>query len=905
MSDARTSRQLEWRLAEFQKAGPRESQVLDPTSAGAAQLRDLGRDVEILFGRVMDAIPYANTYKVLPERGLSVITCSYMTPGPNGAMGVRAVSAVAPGAHVWFLYHRDINYGVILGVESYFMTNPQQALSDYIYVGSRSGLHRDSAHSFPWRTNTRGLGDWSAGTPFDSTLSGEWGGMTRTGLRMIVDDYMAQIGAGEACGLYAYLWDQLCRLVGINLQIRSNCFEWEALDDESEHYEVRGHSTYPWETLGAGRRPPPGALYVTHSAKDTEIAEPWYGAVEPHHDDQMAVRRSLAFQGYLGQGGKRLVQAPTDGDIWSFGAPGGLASVFEEQLTLSGTYALRAAKSVIISRRPFIPKLYQKKRPEDKNGDTPENYKASSSFGGGPDHVVTGKIAIHTDYERNLARHAGVSDMMSYVFNWEAVHPFFYHQNEWHLGEESDTELGSTQAPSFGPLVAHGRMYIDGLNGSTLDIDHRYRTVDYALANSYFTLLDDGGVAIGDGYGSEIRMTGGSLHLTAPGDVWAKAGRNVGSWGGRDIVLRGGNCVDIAANKKDVRIKAEQHLWAVAGNGGGNGLLLLESQGTGIEYDFDASGDDPKIGEKAEAAGIVLRTAHGNIVNWGQEIYLRTGGGKVAEGNITLDASRGKKDLITNSNAVIHYMQPDAGSGRYDAFYKRPNDNVEQIQVKHAHAFTSSYTLLDSYLAVLGFLAVDGKYYGNDWIYLDTGHIATADSPDFDYLVPSIEPESFQEYFDQLHDAARELRDALQDAYQSYMIEQWYDDKRGGNKEVMRICEFSFRTSQQCRTLVDDQLHFRFFEDRWQQMDRLSHDIALKWAEHWSETQGLDTAAYPGERALRHPESYIEMPLTIFDPNTGTANARGTGAQPAACYANPTYGQPSPSAMNFNYRVLE
>ena len=249
---ARRARQLEWNLAELNETG-RERPASDPTASKPAQNRNLGHGPEILFGRVVDCIPYVGCYKVMPERGLSVITCTYLTPGPNGIIGARAVSSIPPGAHVWFLYHRDLNYGVILGTESYFMTKGSAALSDYIYPGGRSGLHRDPAHGFPFVLNTRGIGDWSAGKPFDATMGGEWGAIVETGLRILLDSFMVQMGVSESCGFTAFLWDNLCRMSGINLQIRSNAFEHEALHDTGEHFELVSHCIYPWETLGWGR----------------------------------------------------------------------------------------------------------------------------------------------------------------------------------------------------------------------------------------------------------------------------------------------------------------------------------------------------------------------------------------------------------------------------------------------------------------------------------------------------------------------------------------------------------------------------------------------------------------------------------------------------------------------------
>lgn len=898
------ARQLEWASAEFQ-TDLRGQQIADPLAASVGQLRSLSRDVELMFGRVVDGMPYVGTYKVLPERGLSVITCCHTPSGPNSAIGVRANSSIPAGARVWFIYHRNLHHGVIIAVMPDFGTRANLALSDYIYIGSRTGLHRDSAYSFPWRTKTRGIGDWShGGSPFDGTTGGEWCMMSKTGLRVFVDDYMAQLSAGEACGVTCFIYDQLCRLAGINLQIRSNCYEWESLDDESELYDVLGRSVYPWESMGATKQGI--GISEKFGPEQTEIKQPWYGAIEPIQPNQMPVRRRVEYYGYLGQGGKRIVQVPNAGGLWAYGSAPGLTSVFEENIALSGAYSLRSAKSMIWSKRPLIPKIYQKSRPEDAQGDKSENYKASSAFGSGPEHKITGnlKTDVTGDIEPHLVRHCGAPDLVSYIFNWEGVHPFWYHKRDWHVGEEGESDLGGqVPPPQFGTLRGHGKMYTPDPPTTSLNVDHRYNSVEYALTNTYLVFLEDGGVALADGYGSEIRMTGGHIHMTAPGDVYSKAGRNVVNWGGRDVLVRANRHAEISSTTKDVRIKAERHLWCLAGNGGGPGMLLLESRSSTSSYIFEGD-DGPLIGEDAVAGGVAIRAPKSQAVTWAKDIYLRTGGGKVEKGSIVLDAAKGKSPIATNSSCVVNFFTPSKSSGLYLAYYDRTDDEGMDIDVKKAHGFASYFVLLDCYTAIRGDLAVDGRYFGNEWIYADNGHIMTSLAPEFNNLVPGLKPGSFKKFFEELKKDEEKFRDDLKEFYVKQFAQFYYEEFKAGNTQVMTIAEYSFRTSKQCGTLDGDKLSFRLFEDRWQQLDRMGSGAASKWHETWVNTQGVDTAPYPGAEAMQHREGYVQVELTIFQPASGTAKDRGNDEQVADCYANPKYGRPTPMALQDNYPIL-
>lgn len=890
-SDKR-GRAIEWRLAEQRQAGM-ERPAFDPTSSGAAQQRRLDHGVEILFGRVMDAIPYLNVYKVLPERGLSVLTCSYLSPGPNSAFGARSSMTIAPGARVWFIYHRELSYGLIIGVEPDFMTDGSLALSDFIYLGSRSGFHRDTAHSFPMRMNSRGLCDWSAGRPFDATTAGEWGAFTETGLRVMLDSGMVQLGAGESCGVFAYLWDQLLRVAGVNLQIRSSVFEHESLDDESEHFDVTGYSVYPWESLGGGRQS--SELFRTHPAQDTEIDKPWYAAIEPKYDDQMALRRVYHFQGYLGQGGKRTLVAPTGGATARQGVPAPTVTLFEENIALTGRLSVRSAMGASIVRRPLIPKLQPKKRPEHKQGDNATNYKASGASGDGPQHVVSGAPSLPSDAEdQSQVLAAGVADLHAYTFNWEAPHPFHYHEQDWELSEEDGGPLGDKLPPiPFEKLAKHRSMYLPPPQTASVEIDHRYGTVAYALTSSHLTLLDDGGVSIGSGCGCELRMAGGSITLSAPGDVWIKPGRNAVTMAGRDLILRGKRHVDASSSEGDLRLKAERHLWGVAGNGG-DGLMLLESRGTGNEYTFEDVDGRPMLGSDARASGVVLRAANSNVVAWGQDIYLRTGGGSVGDGDITLDASNGRQNILTNSESVVHYMTPGNEGGRYDAYH-------DDGKVKSTNTFISSNSLLHGSLAVIGSVAVDGSLYTNDWIYVDTGHIATADAPRFNYLVPGITPDSLQPYFDEIKAAERSVRQSLTNYYSQAIKEKYLTEYHAGNDRVMSIVEFSFRTTEQYGTGGGV---FRLYEDRWQQLARLSETKTTVWTESLLVSQGQSSGPYPGYEVAAAEGSFRTLDLTMVDAATGTAKHRGSAAETADYYTDPKYATPVPGTLNNNYTVI-
>ena len=228
------------------------------------------------------------------------------------------------------------------------------------------------------------------------------------------------------------------------------------------------------------------------------------------------------------------------------------------------------------------------------------------------------------------------------------------------------------------------------------------------------SLLEDGSVVIGDGYGAEIRMSGGCIFLSAPGDVWLKGGRDVQTWAGNDAIIKAKNGVDISTTEKNVRIKAEANVMVLAGNDSSDkeGGILLESRMKTLDYDFEQGGDNVKF------AGIVMRAPNANVVSLAHQIYLRTGGGgsSIKPGNITIDAGKGEKDLITKSNNVYQFLQR---SGRMYHFFG-------QTDAQKANMFSEQLSLLSGRLGTERDIIAGGGILSDGSILVAKGHIVTA-----------------------------------------------------------------------------------------------------------------------------------------------------------------------------------
>jgi hypothetical protein len=364
-------------------------------------------------------------------------------------------------------------------------------------------------------------------------------------------------------------------------------------------------------------------------------------------------------------------------------------------------------------------------------------------------------------------------------------------------------------------------MYLKEEQPKQFQIDHRYNTQDYFETESYVSLLEDGGVVIGDGYGSEIRMTGGCVFITAPGDVWLKGGRDVQSWAGNDVIAKANKNIDLSATERNIRIKAERNVLVFAGNetSDRDGGILLESRAKNIEYDFEQCGDQIRF------AGVVSRAPFSNVISLAKDIYLRTGGGEIEDGNITVDASQARRDILTKSRAKYDFVR----SGRFD-FFGYPKGKEDWKTLK-SNMFSRKVTLLCGPIGSDADLILDGHILAQGSALLTKGHIFTEYAARGLIFVAPCDGECQDEVnavVDLIEEVITETIPEIADdpIHKQLFKEIWYKEKRAGNDRVMTIMEFSFRTDDDYK--IKD---FLLFEDRWQQLARIGQADPKKWEE--------------------------------------------------------------------------
>ena len=896
--------------AQYGAPGPiNQSRPLkDPQSQTSASLHSFNVTGRIVIGMITDCTAIGNVYRVQFEKCKQPVVAVFGSRTSNAIFGARELTTLQPGSLVTCLWHEQMPCAQIISVLPPSGTAANLNQHSIIHGASRARV--DEAHKRPFRFDSNGyIPAALAGRPFDAINCGETGWITETGVKAFVDSFMAMFGVDEGCQISFHYHDMLCRIAAYQLQLWSGVREMESLNDQDESQDWTGYAMYPWENLGLAARADPTKI---RSAQAWQIDEPYYGKMEPLSDYLMPWHREREFHGYLGQGGKWCVVAPpveftANGDKGSnnekdqgpgartefatyvndTGSAGGVSDarhpgLFDQFVTADGRFCLQSAKGISMVKRAAIMLPTRRRRPEEPKGDNSTNYKSSGVIGGGAAHTITGDIK--TSGHSGFSRAMGVMDMHAYFFNYAGLHPFFYHAEDYKVYDEEDAEWSgskSEEVPNFSKLASES--YIDPEDyRKTWKIDHRYGEQQFYTLSCGFELLDDGGVMITDGYGSSIRMVGGSVEISAPGDVWLKPGRNANIWAGYDAVIRAKNSWDITATEHDGRLKAEKNMFLLAGNNNEGGMLL-ESRGAGAKFNFD------EPGEQVEFNGIVLKSKKAPVVTWSNELYLRTGGPEMENGPIVLDAGRGEGPITFYSQIQQNYLS--------EGVFWHFNTREETVDGPSA-MITDSSVLMPGDMCVKGGVIADGSGLFNGSV-LATEAIFAVECP----FVICLEGDALSAVLEAVDECKQMMEKTIpQDVGQQFMDSilkpEFYESEKPGEDDVILKSEFNLRTQEDYKTEK-----FKLYEDRWQQLGRITGSANAKWEEKAVLFQGQETYPYPGKEAFQDGSNYIQQDLESFDAAQG--RSKGRGGQPALsdAYSAPKFGSSQPKSLN-DYIVI-
>lgn len=944
---SRLARGLDWAIKQIPQNAT-HAPLADPLGHATAENTDLGTDSRVEYAYVVDAIPGIRQYRVQPEGGGPMISCTFLMHGVHNVYGVYDATTLVSGTHVRIMRHRQTPMeGVIIGVEPPYHSDPRLMFSDIVSQGSNTGMMLETGYATLLKMGgsngdplNGGLVNNGGRSPWDSLEVGEMNYSTETGLMFHLDSYMGFLRADELTGIWVFYWDGLTRIGGQHLQEITSVSTREIYDDEGEVMLYRGVAGYPWENRGMLLNPNAMQTLEQTDPTQTQLTTPYYARLEPRHDDQQAFHRFQTYEGYLGQAQKKVVSAPNlnsgySTSVFQYGTQYQSVGLHDSQITQSGHYFVRNALGLTLAKRPIIPVPKRVRRVEDQGhtptGDGHGNYKASSLYNEGAvlrDHKIqpTPTPAAVAAGEDTLHTAAAVLDEHAHMFNWEGLHPFYYHQGDYYIPEESAYTYVTTnqEVPTWSQLNSSSQWYLTPASTASVILDHRQiNTAKIYKNTSYLTLLDDGGVLIGGGCGEEIRMVGGDIFLSCPGDVFMEAGRNIIGWAGRDACIRAWNSVDITANVADVRIKAEHNMQLLSANGGGPYGTFIENRANRVaqascttQYDFSAQG------EGTQHTGIILMALDTEVCTLADNIYLRTcvpgreyvhagftgqANAPTKHGDIVLDASAGGTngantsscggDIITRSNNMRHWVCCEIAQSF--------NTTGAHDSSQGVNLFTQNGTTLAGNTFVDGAVVAYTDVVANGNLIASSGNVYSTTGG---AVLPSTAGAGagVAAAVSTGHSYEADLKTWADTRYADDVVAQWYKAGRPGDSDTIHSMWVSLRKDNDYYCAG-----FSLYESRWAQLARSNSPSSLVGVQYWTENfvKNNDIATpssypFPGYTRLTVAEAYKQHSFKLYDDSNQRAVNRATSSTASDYESTVSLNAPTTATIDGNYPII-
>lgn len=820
-----------------------------------ANMRDNG--IRLSVGRIADTVPALNGYKVqVPDAGIIACSCMNLAGGllyalPNFVVGDTVLVAMSKVSTV----------GIILGklptISKYGPNDPRSfvTLSDCFKpnIFQRSFLD----------TLTDGKNylcpAWTFGSPMQKTDIGEFFMSSPGGCKFFMNPYMGYLAANDATGIWVFKDDSTLRVAGLNYQMLTAGTSEFRLNDNGECIEYAGSSFNSWEQFGYYKKPKKVIAIKegwAKNKKEQSFKEPVEPNAKPYHPIQK-------YGGWIGQGIQTRITAPVKES--KFTAAG---SVEKKQRALSaisqladGFIGIESAKGISIVKRSFMPSIQMTYAPDfDMYGDNPDNYDFDHS-----EFKVYGEPELNAGTVAKVMQALmAIDDYSTYVCNYKPYSAFLNHKKDWFIPEEDNIKKGN---PDLARLIRSLRSKDIAQEPSTYNITINGQQQKYYATEAGLHFLPNGGVVLYDGYGSEIKMAGGQITISAPGGIWLKSGKDIRQWAGKDINLRAKGCIDETSSKGSVRIKAEKNMEIIGGNAGGSSGVVIESRGSG-DMDFSEGGDKVKVG------GIVMRAAKGTASVLANTVYIRSGIESSGNG-IMIDAGKGRSNIYTASNEKNDYVN----QRHVLNFGDFETGSVSAVQESRADMATIPGRLdIGGLVTVLDSVYVEEGVYAGDHFYSKRAKT--------DHFVDPIANKGETMFNEHIMRETVYVNSTLPndeiERYSGSVRPMFYEDKKPGNDTVLKQAEFSFRTDEELKLK-----NFCVYADRWQTVC----DVGAAWEEPKVET-ATEKGQYPfpGKKYLKDENCYATQELELKEK--GVAKNRKEGDEVVDKYKKPKYKEP-------------
>lgn len=855
------------RLNRIEGSLPPSEGTSDPTCDSFTRentVRDPG--LRVFVGIVSDVCPALNAFRVsVPNDIIRVCSVLSLT---GGDMHFGSCFSVGDQVLVTGAYASP--YGIILGKLP--ESNNGYGANSFITLSQSFKLNSFQKSVFEMLGGKPccEIPSWTNNAPFNTTNLGDLFIGTPGGPKIFIDPFMAHLSVNDATGIWTFRDDSMLRIAGINYQkITSGSYE-EELNDNGECTLYKGYCLNSWEQLGYYQKP---SGKIIQDESDWLTSEKPKSFAELKEQNTKPFHRVIELGGYLGKGKQTMVLAPSEsGEVSKYGKKE------DKQLALSrivqntdGFIGIESAKGISIVKSRGIPSIQRIYMPENEaDGDNKDNYKF--------DHVNYEPLGeprlTASDTSRLMQGAMSVQDYFVYTMQYKSLSQLIRHKKDWYIPEFNNIKKGSFDLSSA--INSLKTKYVIELPQSyKLKIDDKEQ--EYYPVEAGIHLLPEGGVVIYDGYGGELRMTGGQITISAPGGINIHSGTDTQIWAGRNLSVRAKDSIVQSATKGSVHVKAEKNLALLGGNSGGTHGVIIESKGQG-NMDFSKAGDEAQVG------GIVMKCEKGTISTTAGTLYM----GALENGSgIMIDSAKGRRGIYTASQTKEDYVSyrhalnfGDFESGRVEKVYESTKD---------IHTIPCA-TFINGAAEILGHALVDGA------IQCDQ-HIFTKQAESNPMVAPLTgrAAAAFDKSIRQADTYVTSVSiNTSQTQYNSSVKPSFYGSQKPGNDAVLRQSGFSYRT--------DDQMNlgdFCVYADRWQ---TICTTAGTPWEEKKVSTPiGDGEYPYPGQKFFKDKKCFVTQELVYCKGNDVREHKSGDEIDDK--YLNPEYNEPKLESLD-NYKSM-
>lgn len=834
--------------------------------------------------------------------------CFSLNYSGGTGFGAYAKGTFSPGDSVFCIFNEEVGEGYIIGAlpPTFVSNGVSYAVSGENTTGlnqantARGGLSVGplSGCTNPDDEVVTNI-DYHCGIR-DLMPGGSFGVSSETGIRFFTDPYSIGMQSDDATGMWVYSDDSYMRQSSINFQQIAGGKVEENYNDNGEMTETVGHSMYSWELLGKTEKPDTDDVITEDygAMLGQPVGSPY--TVDP---DAKPFHRVVEYGGYLGHGYQRVVNAPpvSAPKSYSYGTS------YPDQYCLSriaqfadGEVSIESTKSIVLSKRCFIPSIQTMELADEFDGGVGDSSKDSK----GEYDFSHEDVKLKSSPEFNtgldsceiLQELSALIDYQSHLFNYKLVHPFVYHKKDYFVLDSEDTGLPTPQYRQWFEELKT-QQFAKTPEEFALDIHKKLESTYYA-SESGLALLPVGGVSLYGGYGEELRMGGGTATLSAPGDIWIKAGRNIHLWAGNDIILKAKNCIDESATDGSIRIKAEKHLEMLGGNSGSEGGVLIESKSSG-DFDFSESGDKVAVG------GLIIRASKGTAVFEGENTYICAGIDS-GVGTLTIDAGQPNGSLNLCGGFINNYLSTSyfIANGTFDSsetgqvnsvLYIRPGNSIDSpgILSTALHVFNS------------GNIVTTGDVMSGGSLTVRNTCSTLMDSESMVMPVPKENRDRMELYFDTVQKRLENSVELAQ-GYYGILSDNLYVENKAGSADRLKYAGFSYRTEEEYGTVNDFGLStFTLHADRWQNLMYVS-DTGSGGGETWKETEvtnprNVGKYPFPGDLFYESDSEtcLVFQPLSLYNKYSGSYEMRmDADGNVDEKYSDPKYEEPELKSLN-------